>query len=91
MSQMDTVEHGQYWMWDGKNVPSLWLVDAVQPDDRGEGLWVTIVLVCVAGYSHLGFMEVGSGYNVPIEDFDSSKWSQVDEEDVPLYILGEVG
>lgn len=91
MSQMDTVEFGQYWLCAGASGASLWLIDAIEPDDREEGLWVSMVLVYYARRSQRSWFEIEDTYSVPIEEFDNPRWSQVDEEDVPLYILGEVG
>jgi len=91
MSQAETVETGQYWLFRGTvPLPSLWLIAAVVPDDRGESDWATVQCV-FAGFGFLGRLAVEEVYTCPVEDFDNNMWTLIAEEDVPLYILGELG
>ena len=88
---------GQYWVFDprifqypGKE-RSLWRVIGIGEDDRGEGLWVSLVLISKPSAGQPGHLDIGQTGHYPVDAFAPKLgWTQVPEDDVPLMLLGDL-
>lgn len=91
-----TPEVGQYWRFQipGRTrtaIPSIWLVEDVGEDDRGEGEWVSMVLVSMATAGQDSYKNVGDTLCIPIEAMEEAHgWTHIAAEDIPLLVLGDL-
>ena len=90
-----TVEEGQYWRFDMPqseySLPSVWKIAGISEDDRGEGLWASLVLVSMATAGQSGYKHIGDREHIPVESLVAKfGWYHIEEADLPLVILGDL-